>query len=75
MEIHVMLFKQQKLLFKQHNQIVPEDQWPNKEWLICSDSMFSNGALHWLVAEEGQSPENIFAFDPATEIPGHYNAT
>ena len=53
MEIHVMLFKQQKLLFKQHNQIVPEDQWPNKEWLICSDSMFTNGALHWLVAEEG----------------------
>ena len=28
-------------------------QWPNKEWSICSDSVFSNGALHWLVAEEG----------------------
>ncbi|XP_075665964.1 F-box protein CPR1-like [Castanea sativa] len=44
-----------------------EDQWPNKEWSICSDSVFSNGALHWLVAEEGQSPENIVAFDLATE--------
>ncbi|XP_023926423.1 F-box protein CPR1 [Quercus suber] len=44
-----------------------EDQWPNKEWSICSDSVFSNGALNWLVAEEGQSPENIVAFDLATE--------
>ena len=34
---------------------------------ICSDAVFSNGALHWLVAEEGQSPENIVAFDLATE--------
>ena len=44
-----------------------EDQWPNKEWSICSDSVFLNGALHWLVAEEGQSLENIVAFDLATK--------
>ena len=44
-----------------------EDQWPKKEWLICSDSASSNGALHWLVAKEGWRPENILAFDLATE--------
>ena len=44
-----------------------EDQWPNKEWSIRSDSVFSNGALHWLVAVNGQNPENIVAFDLATE--------
>nr|POE78555.1 f-box protein cpr30 [Quercus suber] len=44
-----------------------EDQWPNKEWSIRSDSVFSNGALHWLVAVNGQSPENIVAFYLATE--------
>ena len=44
-----------------------EDQWPNKEWLIRSDSVFLNGALHWLVAVNGQNPENIVAFDLATE--------
>lgn len=44
-----------------------EDQLPNKEWSISSDSVFLNEALHWLVAVDWQSPENIVAFDLATE--------
>lgn len=42
-----------------------EDQWPKKEWLICSDLASSNGALHWLVAEGAE--EWLLAFDLATE--------
>lgn len=44
-----------------------KEQWPKKEWTISSKSVSVNGALHWLVAENKQSPVMILAFDLANE--------
>nr|XP_023924673.1 F-box protein CPR1-like [Quercus suber] len=35
-----------------------KEQWPKKGWTRSSKSVSVNGALHWLVAEHKQSPDN-----------------
>nr|POE95526.1 f-box/kelch-repeat protein [Quercus suber] len=44
-----------------------KEQWPKKGWTRSSKSVSVNGALHWLVAENKQSPVMILAFNLANE--------
>ena len=67
-------FKVKVYSLRSHSWRKIEDQWPKKECTISSNSVWLNGALHWLIAEDTPydmdfplGAECLLAFDLATE--------